>query len=158
MSLVAGAEAALVRFRGAAASLSDQVDAQRHELREAAARASDVEQGLKLRIVKLEATQATSNLERVALMKTITDVRGEIDEEIGARADAEAALNRLRNEKVEELAEASRSLAELRAQAATDKIQVAAQLEAAREQLEAERAGAASSREQDLQRKINGKI
>lgn len=33
-------------------------------------------------------------------MKTITDIRAEIDDAIGARADAETALTRLRNQKV----------------------------------------------------------
>ena len=135
--------------------IPDQVDAQRHELREAAARACDVEQQLKLEVVRLGAIHATSGQERIALMKTITDIRAEIDDAIGARADAESALTRVRNQKVEEMADASRALGELRAQAAKDKAQVAAQLAQANGQLEAEKAGAASRREQDLQQKIN---
>ena len=100
MALVAGAEMALVRMRATAASLSDVVDAQRHSLRESAARASDREQGLKLEVVRLEAVQKQKQLEKVRLMKTITEIRAEHDEDILRVEGLETALARLRDEKV----------------------------------------------------------
>ena len=153
MALVAGAEAALIRFRTEAASASDLNDAQRNQLREQAASASDVEQALKLALVKSEAQAAGLHLANSSRSKQLDELRDEVNEAVEARRAAEEALAALRKERIDEMAAAAERAKE-RTKLNQDRDMLASRLKEANTRLTAERSLAKSARENEIHSQI----